>query len=374
MKKQAIERAPTVLERVVQVLRVEIRGAKRAGEKLDCIASLSEQLKVSTNTVRAALTILQNEGLVELRHGSGTYVRQAPTSGKHVALIAEIDLLYPATSFFFKEMFRQLRAFLLSAGHEVRIYSGTSIPGSEEPYSILAGRHLVADLDRVSAVAAFLMMPDEPWIEPVRARGIPIVSNVPGLGASVTSDRTDMIRQAVQALAQSGRRRIGLINWGSVRPLSVPVQDHSLVDLFVRMVRDAGLHTSPGWQFSVSMPGIASAGWEAFRDIWGAEQEKPDGLVVTDDLLLPGVFDGLSDCGVGSPDPLLLATHFTEGNPVPVPVPFIKLSYSPEEHARAMADLVLGALNGNDNGNRQIAVAHRCIMELDAPKPVGLPI
>jgi DNA-binding LacI/PurR family transcriptional regulator len=154
----------------------------------------------------------------------------------------------------------------------------------------------------------------------------------------------------------------------------VPVQDHSLVDLFVRMVRDAGLQTSPGWQFSVSMPGIASAGWEAFRDIWGAEQEKPDGLVVTDDLLLPGVFDGLSDCGVGSPDPLLLATHFTEGNPVPVPVPFIKLSYSPEEHARAMADLVLGALNGNDNGNRQIAVAHRCIMELDAPKPVGLPI
>jgi DNA-binding FadR family transcriptional regulator len=46
------------------------------GTRLPTIAKLSRELGVSTNTVRSALTILEQEGLVELRHGSGTYVTE----------------------------------------------------------------------------------------------------------------------------------------------------------------------------------------------------------------------------------------------------------------------------------------------------------
>jgi DNA-binding LacI/PurR family transcriptional regulator len=357
-----IKRTPCLLDRVVEALRAEVGQRRHDGERLATIAVLSARFGVSTNTVRSALTILQQEGLVELRHGSGTYVRQPPPVVKHMALIAEIDLLHPTVSYFFREMFRQLRELLLAAGHDVRLYSGTSIPGSNEPYSTVAGRHLVADLDRVSAVAAFLMMPDEPWIAPVRARGIPIVSNVSELGPAVNSNREEMIRQAVRAQAQSGRRKIGLINWGSTRLLPDPVQDRSFLDLFARSAAESGVETQPEWLISVNDPGVASAGWEAFRDLWRASREKPDGLVVTDDLILPGVFEALRSCGVRVPEQLLLASHFNEGSPLPLPYPVIKIEYSPAEHARAMADLLLAALRGEPAPSAPVVLSHRVVM------------
>jgi DNA-binding LacI/PurR family transcriptional regulator len=356
-----IEKTPSILDRVVQALRDEVRQVGGNGERLSTIAALSARFGVSTNTVRSALTILQQEGLVELRHGSGTYVRQPPALEKHVALMAEIDLLHPTVSYFFREMFRQLRDLLMAAGHDVRLYSGTSIPGSDEPYSTVAGRHLVADLEHVSAVAAFLMLPDEPWIAPVRARGIPIVSNVPELGPAVNSDREEMIRLALQALARSGRRKIGLINWGSTRLLPGSVQDRSLLDLFGRSAAESGVQTHPEWLISVSDPGVASSGWEAFRDLWRASREKPDGLVVTDDLILPGVFDALRSCGVRVPEQLMLASHFNEGSPMPLPVPLIKIEYSPAEHAHAMADLVLAALRGEPAPAAPVLLQHRVV-------------
>ncbi len=355
-------RPASTLERVVQALREELRLNGRDGERLDAITRLSDRFGVSTNTVRSALTILQQEGLVELRHGSGTYVRQPPPVDKHVALLAEIDLLHPTVSYFFREMFRRLRGLLMAAGHDVRLYSGTSIPGSNEPYSTVAGRHLVADLDRVSAVAAFLMMPNEPWIAPARSKGIPIVSNVPELGPAVGSDREEMIRQGLRALAQSGRRQVALINWGGTRLAPAPLQDRSLLDLFTRTAAGLGLATKPEWVLAVGDPGVASAGWEAFRDLWRASPAKPDGLVVTDDLLLPGIFDALHSCGVRVPDALLIASHFNEGSPLPLPYPLIKLEYSPAEHARAMADLLLAALRGEPAPATPVVLPHRVVL------------
>ncbi|VEJ59567.1 HTH-type transcriptional repressor yvoA [Arachnia propionica] len=46
----------------------------RVGDKLPSEPVLAKELGVSRVTVRAALTQLENEGLVDRRHGSGTYV------------------------------------------------------------------------------------------------------------------------------------------------------------------------------------------------------------------------------------------------------------------------------------------------------------
>ncbi|MFD3885034.1 GntR family transcriptional regulator [Streptomyces microflavus] len=51
-------------------------GAYKTGSKLPSEAQLARQFGASHMTVRAALGILQNAGLVEKRHGSGNYVRR----------------------------------------------------------------------------------------------------------------------------------------------------------------------------------------------------------------------------------------------------------------------------------------------------------
>lgn len=51
-------------------------GAWAVGERLPAEQELASRYKVSTPTLRSALEVLQSEGLVEKRHGSGNFVRR----------------------------------------------------------------------------------------------------------------------------------------------------------------------------------------------------------------------------------------------------------------------------------------------------------
>lgn len=63
--------------RIVAALRTQITAGDLApGDKLPTEAQLRQQFGVSTTVVKWALSILQGEGLVEGRRGSGNYVRQ----------------------------------------------------------------------------------------------------------------------------------------------------------------------------------------------------------------------------------------------------------------------------------------------------------
>jgi GntR family transcriptional repressor for pyruvate dehydrogenase complex len=73
-----LERLPSlgVKERVAGQLRSLIEaGSLQAGEQLPSERELAEQLGVSRSTVREAVQFLGAMGLVEIRHGSGTFVR-----------------------------------------------------------------------------------------------------------------------------------------------------------------------------------------------------------------------------------------------------------------------------------------------------------
>jgi DNA-binding transcriptional regulator YhcF (GntR family) len=55
-----------------------LSGALAPGRRLPALHRLAEELGVNANTVRAVYGRLETDGLVETRHGSGTYVTGAP--------------------------------------------------------------------------------------------------------------------------------------------------------------------------------------------------------------------------------------------------------------------------------------------------------
>lgn len=70
------QRARYKYERVAAALRGEIRaGLLKPGARLPAEADLAAQFRVTSPTLRQALTVLRAEGLVETRHGVGTFVR-----------------------------------------------------------------------------------------------------------------------------------------------------------------------------------------------------------------------------------------------------------------------------------------------------------
>ncbi|WP_280258681.1 GntR family transcriptional regulator [Nocardia wallacei] len=63
-------------QRIADVLRNDIRvGTIAPGEQLPTEQELAERFKVSLPTVRQGLSVLRSEGLVESRHGIGTFVK-----------------------------------------------------------------------------------------------------------------------------------------------------------------------------------------------------------------------------------------------------------------------------------------------------------
>lgn len=77
-------------ERVVERLRELIadRGL-RAGDRLPSERELAERLGVSRASIKQAVVVLEVQGLVEVRHGGGTYLRRERADGESLDELVE---------------------------------------------------------------------------------------------------------------------------------------------------------------------------------------------------------------------------------------------------------------------------------------------
>src|SRR5690606_30929830 len=66
-----------IYEEVADALQDEIRsGALKPGTKLESVQQLAESFQVGRSAIREALTALKAMGLIEMRQGEGTYVKE----------------------------------------------------------------------------------------------------------------------------------------------------------------------------------------------------------------------------------------------------------------------------------------------------------
>lgn len=76
-----------------------VSGTLAVGDQLPSVRQLARDLAVNVNTVLRVYERLAAEGLIELRHGDGTYVKERPRteatqkSKRYEELAAELDAL-----------------------------------------------------------------------------------------------------------------------------------------------------------------------------------------------------------------------------------------------------------------------------------------
>lgn len=71
---------PLYLQIMEQVKHAVETGVLREGDQLPTIRKLAEDLVMNPNTVVRAYRELEHEGLVELRHGLGAFIRESDAS------------------------------------------------------------------------------------------------------------------------------------------------------------------------------------------------------------------------------------------------------------------------------------------------------
>jgi GntR family transcriptional regulator len=86
---------PLYLQLMEQVKHAVETGALREGDQLPTIRKLAEDLVMNPNTVVRAYRELEHEGVLELKHGSGAYIRES--GGERARLIHKAQAVVQST-------------------------------------------------------------------------------------------------------------------------------------------------------------------------------------------------------------------------------------------------------------------------------------
>lgn len=288
--------------------------------------------------LREALVVLVQEGLIERRHGSGTY-RTDRTHQHAIGVLMDLDISHPGTSPYFLRVMQQVRGFLEKAGYQVKLYTGrqdpTTLPGE------LTCHEFIEDVqaNQVGGVVAVSAIPHPSWTDLLNQRGIPIV----GLGNKyeyrVLEDMAHFTREAVALMVKHDRRKIALMGW-TWSPESAAKWDDCYAEPFRPLLKEQGLMMNEAWIWRGMHPSHKGAGWEAFRDIWFSGADKPDGIVIIDDLLFRDAVIAIQDLWIRVPEELLVVTMSSKHSGILSPFPVIKLEYDSEEVARNLVRLL----------------------------------
>lgn len=344
---QRLARAP-LHRQIAAILRDEIRTQYQSGDRLPPEASLAERFEVSTLTLREALSALAQEGLVERRHGAGTFVRAARET-RHIAVLSELEL-QPGTPSFFARVAEELLAALAERNREARLYVGRSRHGQPPPaLPTCPAFQQAVEAGELACVAVVTMWANELWMEPLRRQGIPIVGSSPEYDWRVTIDYEDMVDQGVAWLARQGLRRVAFVNAGT------PGAEDRLAARFRKAARKAGLTVHRSHVQTVdtaeSYAGAAAAGAALWK-----RTKPPEGLLVLDDVLFQDLLFAMLTCGIDPLRDLACITHCNRGNARIASLPVARLVIDPAAFAAAQAELLCQACDADTTAAQTLAL------------------
>jgi DNA-binding LacI/PurR family transcriptional regulator len=305
---------------------------------LDSENQLAEQLKVSVLTIREALRSLAQEGVIERRQGKGTFVVN-PLGRRHVAVLHEMDFGHARSGYFFRHVAQELRRFLRAQGIRSRLYAGFHPP--DLPYGEPTCDEFLEDLSRGKVVGVVAVAsPAHPrWLDLLREKGLPVVGSAGEYEYGVGFDVRDLIRQAIGKLLKHGRREIAFI--GCPVPAFQTSGAGSLSSIVSTVMREHGVPVRNEWMRLDINPVIGGGGWEQLRELWTARSEKPDGLVITDDILSLDVTMALLELGIRIPNQLMVITHANKGSEIRYPFPVTRVEVDPDTFARSLGEMLL---------------------------------
>lgn len=309
------------------------------GYKLPSCGDLAKQFQVSVPTVRAALDELIQQGLLQVKKGSGYFVIEQERK-KPVAILCDSDLSYYPNAATRIKGFLTSQNILRGMGYPVRLYFGEQVP-SQIPERTSC-RQFVEDLQHgeLGGIMDVGGVPCQEWVQIARQQQIPVVGSGRYHEYAVRYDLDALLDNALGYLKKNGRKRIGFLGMRFTR------SDPEFSDLpgVYRALQENGLKIYPEWLREDWHSTLVGAGWSSFREMWMSCEEKPDGLIVTTPNFLQDIYTSASELGIEIPKDLLVVTAVSSLNNGFKHVPRVELDNTVivEIKCRMLHDLMEG--------------------------------
>jgi DNA-binding LacI/PurR family transcriptional regulator len=321
--------------RISEKLRHYIFSEAAAGDRIATETELARKYDVSVATIREAVLILIKEGLLDRRQGSGTYVKTLRRPS-HVAILCEMDLTHPRCSRYFIRLVFGLKAALEGQGITATVYLGQTAPGA--PSSEFSNRDFLAALSagRVGAVVAVQALPG-PWLGFAEAQGVSVLGCSPIFSRSITWGLEDALANEVERLIAAGRRRFALLNWcDRSHPIKSSRKD-AVAGMLAALLKAHRLSLPSHRVVDDLHPSLAGAGYDGVREIWSAQDEKPDALIIANDALVGDALLAVQELFCTCHADLDLVVESSAGETIFAPFPMTIIEQDPSILAAELA-------------------------------------
>lgn len=320
-----------IRERVRDLL---VSGKLVAGERIPSTRELAESWGTDVRTVHTALTALVKEGLLERHHGKGTFVRERVEKLTEVGVYYPEDVWAKGGSQFLQALHAALKEELSKIGVETDVWvDPRPIEAEVEPWAPFVTAAQRREFQAV--IVPVTGLPQLDWLHKLQLPAA-YLSSLP-MPNGVTLDTAQFFTLALRELKRQGCKSVGVVPSFDPRhtnPDGSPHESVSAMNAFVDSAADLGIALRNEWlctpDHSIETQAEAKRfGYEATTALW-QRGERPDGLIVTDDVAAAGVITALVEQGVKAPGDLKLVLYKNSAIDIfcPLPATFVEINTS----------------------------------------------
>jgi hypothetical protein len=311
-----------------------VTGDLRPGTVLPKRVDLEREFGASPLTIQRAVDHLRREGFVRVRPRHGTFVTENPPHLCHYAIVFQgAPGADGKWSRFYRALADQGTAVSQQPPRRVHAFYGIDTHEDNENYRLLLAMMRAQRFAGLIFTTPVTVFGNSPLVnEP----GVPRVAfaygtQPPGV-SSVEFDHSSFINQALDHLAQRGRRRLAVI--------ANPRGGEFITEIHAAAAA-RGMTLRPYWLQSIHLDAAEAAANCVHLLMHDGQKERPDALLIADDNLVEYSTAGLLSAGVSVPRDLDVVAHCNFPWPAPSVLPVMRLGYNIAE----VLEVCINAIN-----------------------------
>lgn len=345
-------------QQVARLLRRQITTRQTSGSRLPNERDLSGQYGVSIRTIREAVGTLVHDGLLERRHGSGTFVADL-NKKRHVGILVGQGLAMPSAFTPTLHIAQHLLDWLKDRGLRGEIYAGHGNNRSPFRSVPFEAAELTNDLDRglVSALVAISANPHPTWHDLAKTMSVPVLGLNNSFDYSVSLDALKSITLLMQRMVEAGLNDLAVAAWSEPNTAMELMPKHILA-----IAEKVGCRIRPECLFTDEHPVKSGTGWHIVERLMNLPQ-RPQALILADDHFYREAAMAMLSHDLRIPEDLRVGTILNAGQPNFLPFATDVVEYDLATVAATLGSMITQNLQGENIETPHIQLPGRLLLD-----------